>query len=99
MAVCTVAVRCVATERSGHCLMISRFPSQNVREKQAVTVSISVPDLEAVGEESRIDARVELAVFRTRFYDCLPIRGDVLFELTDALLCSAVRSAAWSSCP
>ena len=59
-----------------------------------MTVSISVPDLEAVGEESRIDARVELAVFRTRFYDCLPIRGDVLFELTDALLCSAgaVRS-------
>ncbi|MGH9259129.1 MAG: NF041680 family putative transposase [Acidimicrobiales bacterium] len=29
-----------------------------------------------------------MEVFRSRFYECLPARGDALFELTDALLCS-----------
>ena len=27
--------------------------------------------------------------FRGGFFDCLPVRGDALFELTDALLCAA----------
>ncbi|MFB8037504.1 hypothetical protein ACFC5Z_32140 [Streptomyces sp. NPDC056004] len=26
--------------------------------------------------------------FRDDFFDCLPVRGDALFELTDALLCA-----------
>jgi hypothetical protein len=59
-----------------------------------VAVSISVPDRWAVGEESVPDPRVDLVSFREEFYRCLPARGDALFELTDALLCSgtAVRT-------
>jgi len=57
-------------------------------------VSISVPDRWAVGDESVPDPRVDLVSFREEFYRCLPTRGDALFELTDALLCSgtAVRT-------
>lgn len=57
-------------------------------------MSISVPDRWAVGEESVPDPRVDLVSFREEFYRCLPTRGDALFELTDALLCSgtAVRT-------
>ncbi|MBS9376467.1 hypothetical protein GON09_005488 [Rhodococcus sp. B50] len=57
-------------------------------------MSISVPDAVAVGEQPRIDARVDLAAFRRAFHHCLTARGDALFELTDALLCAggAVRS-------
>jgi hypothetical protein len=59
-----------------------------------VAVSISVPDRWAVGEGSVPDPRVDLVSFREEFYRCLPARGDALFELTDALLCSgtAVRT-------
>lgn len=39
-------------------------------------MSISVPDMMAVGEQPGIDARVDLAVFRGRFYDCLTTRRD-----------------------
>ncbi|MHD0282205.1 MULTISPECIES: NF041680 family putative transposase [Rhodococcus] len=57
-------------------------------------MSISVPDMTAVGGQPSIDARVDLAVFREQFYDCLTTRRDVLFELTDAVLCAggAVRT-------
>ena len=48
-----------------------------------MAVSISVPDVMPVGEQPSIDARVDLAAFRARFYDCLTSRGDALFELTD----------------
>ena len=57
-------------------------------------MSISVPDRWAVGEESVPDPRVDLVSFHEEFYRCLPTRGNALFELTDALLCSgtAVRT-------
>ena len=64
------------------------------RRKQAVAVTISAPDRCAVGEESGADPRVDLVSFHEEFYRWLPTRGNALFELTDALLCSgtAVRT-------
>ena len=56
--------------------------------------TISAPDRCAVGEESGADPRVDLVSFHEEFYRWLPTRGNALFELTDALLCSgtAVRT-------
>jgi hypothetical protein len=41
-----------------------------------------------VHEESRGDAAGALAGFRREFHRCLTARGDALFELTEALLCT-----------
>ncbi|GAA1957507.1 hypothetical protein GCM10009838_11900 [Catenulispora subtropica] len=37
---------------------------------------------------ARVEALGVLSGFRTSFYDCLTARGDALFELADALLCT-----------
>lgn len=39
-------------------------------------------------QDVRRDAFAELSRFRGEFYGCLTARGDALFELTDALLCT-----------
>ena len=50
----------------------------------------------SVHDPDRETAFGELVAFRQEFYECVTSRADVLFELTDALLCSegAVRSLA-----
>ncbi|KQX44551.1 transposase [Streptomyces sp. Root63] len=42
----------------------------------------------ATKDEARRKAFAELSRFRADFYDCLDGRGDALFELADALLCT-----------
>jgi hypothetical protein len=44
--------------------------------------------LSVLHERARVEALRQLSGFRERFYDCLPVRGDALFELTDAVLCT-----------
>jgi hypothetical protein len=39
-------------------------------------------------EDARVEDIAELSRFRRRFYECLPVRADALFELTDAVLCT-----------
>jgi hypothetical protein len=53
----------------------------------------------------------DLDAFRGAFYDCLSLRADALFELTDAVLCAegpvstlvglslTGRAPAWAWCP
>ncbi|MFI5654847.1 NF041680 family putative transposase [Streptomyces anulatus] len=41
-----------------------------------------------VHQDVRQDALAKLSRFRGEFYDCLTSRGDALFELADALLCT-----------
>jgi hypothetical protein len=41
-----------------------------------------------VAEQARSTSQGDLAGFRGAFYDCLTLRADALFELTDAVLCS-----------
>jgi hypothetical protein len=38
---------------------------------------------------ARVEALRVLSGFRREFYDCLTLRADALFELTDAVLCVA----------
>lgn len=44
--------------------------------------------MSSVHDRGRADALGELAEFRRGFYQCLTRRADVLFELTDAVLCA-----------
>jgi DDE superfamily endonuclease len=39
-------------------------------------------------DPARVESLHVLCLFRTDFYVCLSARGDALFELTDALLCT-----------
>ena len=48
----------------------------------------AVVDSEARGD-GRVEALGQLSSFRSAFYECLNARGDELFELTDAVLCSS----------
>ncbi|MFI2458147.1 hypothetical protein ACH49K_33700, partial [Streptomyces sp. NPDC019539] len=43
---------------------------------------------------TRVESLTVLSRFRSDVYDCMPVRGDALFELTDAVLCAegVVRS-------
>jgi hypothetical protein len=41
-----------------------------------------------VGEQAGLASLDDLAAFRCTFYDCLTLRADALFELTDAVLCT-----------
>jgi hypothetical protein len=52
----------------------------------AVGVSVQQPDCGA--EQARSTNLDDLGGFRDVFYDCLTLRADALFELTDAVLCS-----------
>jgi hypothetical protein len=48
------------------------------------------PDPEAFGGAvARWRALGKLREFRAELYDCLALRADALFELTDAVLCAA----------
>lgn len=39
-------------------------------------------------ESAKVDPFTVLSRFQVAFYDCLYTRADVLFELTDAVLCA-----------
>src|SRR5258705_13877950 len=70
-------------------MMIFGFLPQNVKTK-AVAVAFSIAWLGS-GVEPRPDdaqARDRLAGFRRELYGCFTARGDVLFELADAVLCT-----------
>lgn len=51
-------------------------------------MSLSVQHVGGVGEQARSACLDDLAAFRCAFYDCLTLRADALFELTDAVLCA-----------
>lgn len=42
------------------------------------------------------DAFAEVSHFRSDLYACMTARGDALFELCDALLCTMGRCGRWS---
>lgn len=62
-------------------------------------MQISVPDEQANAKEAREKHEKELGRLRCEFYMCLSARADVVFELTDAVLCAGepVRALAWLS--
>ena len=71
----------------GHRLIIFGFLPQ-ISKTRAVAVGVSVQQSSGLGEQAR-SARLDgLAAFRCVFYDCLTLRADALFELTDAVLCA-----------
>jgi hypothetical protein len=53
-----------------------------------VAVGVSVQQAGCMAEPARSASLGDLAGFRGAFYDCLTLRADALFELTDAVLCS-----------
>jgi hypothetical protein len=72
-------------------LILFGFLPQSSKTK-AVAVAISVPQLEAAGQDADTTrsgdlTRGDLVRFREVFYGCLTARADELFELTEALLC------------
>jgi hypothetical protein len=60
--------------------MLCVRPRAHAHKETAVTI-FEVP-------AARVEALSVLSGFRADFYDCLTARGDALFELTDALLCT-----------
>src|SRR5712671_1095722 len=60
--------------------MLCVRPRAHAREETAVAI-FEVP-------AARVEALGMLSGFRTDFYECLATRGDALFELADALLCT-----------
>jgi hypothetical protein len=68
-------------------LIIFGFLPEN-SEDEAVAVGSSVPYQRVDGEQTGRAGGADLAWFRVGFYDCLPVRADALFELTDAVLCA-----------
>lgn len=79
--------RRVGVTWSGHRVILFGFLPQNVKKMRAVAVVVSVPQAVARGEQGGAARRDELVGFRRSFYDCLTLRADALFELTDAVLC------------
>jgi hypothetical protein len=53
-----------------------------------VAVVKSLPGVFNGGEGAAVASLGDLGLFRREFYECLSARADVLFELTDALLCT-----------
>jgi hypothetical protein len=53
-----------------------------------VAVGVSVQQSSGLGEQARSAMLDDLVVFRGAFYNCLTLRADALFELTDAVLCA-----------
>jgi hypothetical protein len=68
-------------------LIIFGFLPQSSKTK-AVAVSVSVQQRSRGGEQAHPASLDDLDVFRGAFYDCLTLRADALFELTDAVLCA-----------
>jgi hypothetical protein len=56
--------------------------------KIAVAVVKSLTGVFNGGEGAAVASLGDLGLFRREFYECLSARADVLFELTDALLCT-----------
>jgi hypothetical protein len=56
--------------------------------KMAVAVVDSVPQTAVWGGDQSPPSVDDLARFRQEWYDCLILRSDALFELTDAVLCA-----------
>jgi hypothetical protein len=54
----------------------------------AVAVVDGVPQTAVWGGDQRPASLGDLAGFRQEWYDCLILRSDALFELTDAVLCA-----------
>jgi len=71
----------------GHRLIIFGFFPQNLK-MMAVAVSVSVRQIGRGGEQASRASLGDLDAFRGAFYDCLSLRADALFELTDAVLCA-----------
>jgi hypothetical protein len=71
----------------GHRLIIFGFLPQ-ISKTKAVAVGVSVQQSSGLGEQARTARLDDLSVFRCVFYDCLTLRADGLFELTDAVLCA-----------
>jgi hypothetical protein len=71
----------------GHRLIIFGFFPQ-ISKTKAVAVGVSVQQSSGVDEQAGSVRLDDLAVFRCAFYDCLTLRADALFELTDAVLCA-----------
>lgn len=72
---------------AGHRLIIFGFLPQ-ISKTRAVAVGMSVQHTMSGGEHAGSASRGVLASFRQVFYDCLTLRADALFELTDAVLCA-----------
>jgi DDE superfamily endonuclease len=79
--------RRVAMTWYGHRLIIFGFLPQ-ISKTRAVAVGVSVQQSRGLGEQARSARIDDLAAFRCVFYDCLTLRADALFELTDAVLCA-----------
>ena len=72
---------------SGHRLIIFGFLPQSSKTK-AVAVSASVRQTSRGSQQAGPTSLDDLDAFRGAFYDCLSLRADALFELTDAVLCA-----------
>lgn len=72
----------------GHRQILFGFLAWISKTTQAVAVSVSVQYCEGTDRHARAASLDDLAGFRREFYDCLTLRADALFELTDALLCA-----------
>jgi hypothetical protein len=68
-------------------LIIFGFLPQ-ISKTKTVAVGVSVQQARGLGEQAQSARLDDLAVFRCVFYDCLTLRADALFELTDAVLCA-----------
>jgi hypothetical protein len=79
--------RRVAMTWSGHRLIIFGFLPQN-STTMAVAVGVSVQQRGRADQQADPPSLGDLDAFRGVFYDCLSLRRDVLFELTDAVLCA-----------
>jgi DDE superfamily endonuclease len=73
--------------RHGHRLIIFGFLPESSKTK-AVAVSVTVQQRSRGGEHAGSARLDDLDAFRGAFYDCLTLRADALFELTDAVLCA-----------
>ena len=51
-------------------------------------MGVSVAQMSGGGEQAGPASLDDLDAFRGTFYDCLSLRADALFELTDAVLCA-----------
>jgi DDE superfamily endonuclease len=71
----------------GHRLIIFGFVPQ-ISKMKAVAVGLSVQQMSGGGEQAGLASLDDLSGFRGAFYDCLGLRADALFELTDAVLCA-----------
>jgi hypothetical protein len=76
-------------------LIIFGFLPQ-ISKTKTVAVGVSVQQARGLGEQAQSARLDDLAVFRCVFYDCLTLRADALFELTDAVLCADGLSASRS---